>query len=578
MDRRSSVPGSSEMVSNLFYLELRYGSRMLQVRLSHQLRSDFLSLIYHQVSSLLQSEQSDHEGRAILQKHIHLLRSSGKSLELNSLLNRLRGEVGNLDSKVASTNDCIKDLQESIADLQEKAKRLDDQRNKIQQLHDRVESSSSRSLSVIPPEILGEIFIACLPQHPRPINTEVPLLLCQICSTWRQIALNTPQLWAFVTVTRTKDVRHIPQVADKWFKLAGMLPLSLRFDMGHQSEFLYTQCVPLPLSDAWSRISNLEINAAYSSPIQKILRFTRPLFDFSNIERVEVSTDFPSYTELMNFPNLRKLIVSYKHSLPQRTDLMPFTNLTHLCISGGCLSAQMWSLVIRQCLKLQHGSFLISTTMQFPHVAGKETTLEHLLTLKLVLQTLGYPRMMDNLHFPSLHSLSIGCVEQLSAWNSACLSPITLAKLRSLVLYRLKISIKDLLDILRSTTSLDSLVVDLPIRTSALFKEIIIKQQSSNFIMPMLSRLVAFHSRSIGKNINVFDLVDLVGMVRSRWHVDNPPSVDRRRLSTVSIRTQVYDPNVKRARKLLSGFVQEGLHLDIGVSPNGLRVSTDVDW
>ncbi|KAJ7663130.1 hypothetical protein DFH06DRAFT_1087941, partial [Mycena polygramma] len=50
----------------------------------------------------------------------------------------------------------------------------------------------------IPPEILSQIFLACLPSHGRvrPSPLTPPLTLAQVCSYWREIALSSCQLWS----------------------------------------------------------------------------------------------------------------------------------------------------------------------------------------------------------------------------------------------------------------------------------------------------------------------------------------------------------------------------------------------
>ncbi|KAJ6487096.1 hypothetical protein C8R47DRAFT_952223, partial [Mycena vitilis] len=49
----------------------------------------------------------------------------------------------------------------------------------------------------LPPEITARIFVECLPIHGRVRSspTAAPLLLAQICRDWREIALDTCQLW-----------------------------------------------------------------------------------------------------------------------------------------------------------------------------------------------------------------------------------------------------------------------------------------------------------------------------------------------------------------------------------------------
>ncbi|KAJ7158027.1 hypothetical protein C8R43DRAFT_854891, partial [Mycena crocata] len=50
----------------------------------------------------------------------------------------------------------------------------------------------------LPEDIIRAIFIACLPSTHNAVVSPAasPLLLCQICSAWRDLALSTPQLWA----------------------------------------------------------------------------------------------------------------------------------------------------------------------------------------------------------------------------------------------------------------------------------------------------------------------------------------------------------------------------------------------
>ncbi|KAF7357913.1 hypothetical protein MVEN_00837700 [Mycena venus] len=54
----------------------------------------------------------------------------------------------------------------------------------------------------LPQDIVGEIFVACLPMSRNAVMSaqEAPLLLCRICSAWRTIALSTPRLWTSLHV------------------------------------------------------------------------------------------------------------------------------------------------------------------------------------------------------------------------------------------------------------------------------------------------------------------------------------------------------------------------------------------
>ncbi|KAJ7302070.1 hypothetical protein DFH08DRAFT_723533, partial [Mycena albidolilacea] len=47
----------------------------------------------------------------------------------------------------------------------------------------------------LPVEISSEIFIQSLPPFPQPGAIHIPMLLLNICNTWRDIALSTPSFW-----------------------------------------------------------------------------------------------------------------------------------------------------------------------------------------------------------------------------------------------------------------------------------------------------------------------------------------------------------------------------------------------
>ncbi|KAJ6602257.1 hypothetical protein B0H10DRAFT_1754032, partial [Mycena sp. CBHHK59/15] len=57
-------------------------------------------------------------------------------------------------------------------------------------------NAATAPIMSLPPELLCEIFLHCLPPGPVLPNTKyAPLLLGQICRQWRDVALLTPMLW-----------------------------------------------------------------------------------------------------------------------------------------------------------------------------------------------------------------------------------------------------------------------------------------------------------------------------------------------------------------------------------------------
>ncbi|KAJ7766035.1 hypothetical protein B0H16DRAFT_1717277 [Mycena metata] len=85
-------------------------------------------------------------------------------------------------------------LREQLEELLERAHELDEFVDSHVAL-----ISPTRTL---PEDILGAILVECLPSigDAGMASSESPVLLCQICSVWRRVALSTPRLWAALHV------------------------------------------------------------------------------------------------------------------------------------------------------------------------------------------------------------------------------------------------------------------------------------------------------------------------------------------------------------------------------------------
>ncbi|KAF8892809.1 hypothetical protein CPB84DRAFT_1630628, partial [Gymnopilus junonius] len=93
----------------------------------------------------------------------------------------------------------------------------------------------------LPDDVLSDIFHHCLPSHRNPIirTSEAPLLLTQICSEWRSLALSSPSLWARLHISfshdnrglfRTRAMRILSgrvEIIKDWLARSGTYPLSI---------------------------------------------------------------------------------------------------------------------------------------------------------------------------------------------------------------------------------------------------------------------------------------------------------------------------------------------------------------
>ncbi|KAJ7472237.1 hypothetical protein B0H11DRAFT_1866917 [Mycena galericulata] len=82
----------------------------------------------------------------------------------------------------------------------------------------------------LPPEVVSEIFMHCLcDTRARPNFAEAPLLLCNICSLWRTIAILTPGLWSALELTFKFSLfgTNLVDLLELWLSRSGSHPLSV---------------------------------------------------------------------------------------------------------------------------------------------------------------------------------------------------------------------------------------------------------------------------------------------------------------------------------------------------------------
>ncbi|KAJ7143485.1 hypothetical protein C8R43DRAFT_1130570 [Mycena crocata] len=132
-------------------------------------------------------------------------------------------------------------------------------------------------ISALANEILSHIFRFCLPQGPKiptsyfpspffsrpskPSPHEAPLLLCQISSRWRAIAIAYPALWESLD---TEGVPHV-ELACLWLHRAKARPLSLRISQ------------PTSFQHPIHRLPSMYIPPHYHFPMHLYLPLLHPL-------------------------------------------------------------------------------------------------------------------------------------------------------------------------------------------------------------------------------------------------------------------------------------------------------------
>ncbi|TDL21646.1 hypothetical protein BD410DRAFT_898740 [Rickenella mellea] len=271
----------------------------------------------------------------------------------------------------------------------------------------------------LPVELLVEIFLCCLPTgtFPRPSVQMAPILLGRVCSFWRSVALDTPQLWAQIMITfkpnfqtaRLIENFHVFGIRE-WLRRSGTLPLS--FVIGnHNYNLIFPLPPPLTLTlreqaHRWKSVS-VETDCSCIDHILQILWTpgTTPMLrdlHFFNEHSFKNYMPIPCATQLRSF-YLRSMDNPF--SIDGR-----FHALRELRI-GPCKSYGVYSTIFTQFPSLEILEIASSPSFAPHEMATVVHTLKHLHTFIFVGRgdtgEYAEPWPLDVLDTPALNSLAI---------------------------------------------------------------------------------------------------------------------------------------------------------------------------
>ncbi|PPR06817.1 hypothetical protein CVT26_003844 [Gymnopilus dilepis] len=220
----------------------------------------------------------------------------------------------------------------------------------------------------LPLEIIIEIFRRCLPDFPDPFafkTNHAPLLLTHVCSSWRKVACQIPELWQSISLAAERhgilnEPRMLSDQFDLWNANARQYPLDL---------ILTTTDNPIPWDDLIVRIfigfSERFRNLSLEISSHRLENFCAlPSANFSILESLQFHT-FPTRANLAsgarevvafkNAPKLRRVALLVSRL---RIDL-PWAQLTHLQFDAEKPYA-FYHFISRNCPLLQYLSLSLS--------------------------------------------------------------------------------------------------------------------------------------------------------------------------------------------------------------------------
>ncbi|TFK38420.1 hypothetical protein BDQ12DRAFT_683636 [Crucibulum laeve] len=448
-----------------------------------------------------------------------------------------------------------------------------------------------------PPDILGEIFCFFVwtwktKAELIPSPNHGPLLLCQICSTWRNIVLRMPDLWNALSI-RAKNGHGISsdklkELAKLWLQRGRSQPLTLDFHMpefnirafdGYDARSNFVQEVLIaPLE----RVIDLNIHSRSKFELYPL--FQHPANGVPQLETLVliISHGCSSIEPVAVFakaPKLRRVSIYtgfISNSLSQF--MLPWKQLTHLYLGGQYLSLKIWLLFLRACTSFQVGIFYVYLIDAY---TSNVMILPTITSLSLILQNTVFQADLSHLHLPALQNLVLGgpkegfVVNRLQ-WNDTTRIFANQPQLRVLRLVQvLSIELSDLLSLLRATPSL----VELELRVMTSFLELFDilqisipeREDTTDPILPRLEVLIMDMPIYVpDKPWAVRTCQSFSVLVKSRWKIqENDLSLSKLRSAAFYGSYSCWDICLDEIKTSLCSCVEEGLDLKLGIMPDG---------
>jgi len=327
---------------------------------------------------------------------------------------------------------------EDLSEHQQEMKKLIAQRDEAQSLLEAQRAILS-PIRRVPIEILSEIFLHTLHNRcsneisPYPSPNNSPMLLSNICLSWRKLALDLPLLWSTLHITIDNTVcRPNPQLIPLWLQRSGSLPLSITFvdrrspseppqltqledlAQAHNSEGITAVSIFEQLAPSYARWHSLSLEyTEWRRPtgLSFITKDSSPL----NLQTLTVSRDFwlsedvDSLTALMAAPQLTSLDWKCRHSRLDPIQVLPLAQMVNLDLNHRFDLNSLLDL-FNACPNLVSGNFYVIHLPEglIPQLERQTRipVLDHLRELKLSMDW-DVARLMGALKVPSLTSFML---------------------------------------------------------------------------------------------------------------------------------------------------------------------------
>ncbi|KAF8896387.1 hypothetical protein BD779DRAFT_1796778 [Infundibulicybe gibba] len=201
-------------------------------------------------------------------------------------------------------------------------------------------SSSPHLLNRLPTEMIREIFLRCLPTNNfiKPSRHCAPILLTQICASWRTIALSDSRLWSSLELTDPRRLMEsITFLAEMWLSRAGKAPLNISMHECWRSQGAII-AVLNRFSDQWRHI-RLEISELDQSlpisegPTPNLETFELRTLDIPTEGGVLLVSELPRIRDTIVIPYLRSFVISTNQDIAPLLNALTLPELREVILN-----------------------------------------------------------------------------------------------------------------------------------------------------------------------------------------------------------------------------------------------------
>ncbi|KAJ7077466.1 hypothetical protein C8R43DRAFT_1083431 [Mycena crocata] len=255
----------------------------------------------------------------------------------------------------------------------------------------------------LPDDLLQDIFLACLPTHRDAVMSprEPPLVLCQICSFWRALALATPTLWASLHLPAAYVLDHDERTraAAQWIERSAACPLSISISASRHGR-------PSSAMDIF-RSSDIFTSSDAEDRVLQILVQSAPRW--RNVTLRNLPTRYLQEFGTVSTPLLQTVRITDRKRVGQWLDVFGAPSVRTLALHAW-IGEDDEELLLPRLSHITHLSISSANRAGMPGNIARSilTTLTQLVSLKIAIHADESPRAANrSIHFPVLESLDL---------------------------------------------------------------------------------------------------------------------------------------------------------------------------